>query len=150
MPAQDLNNLVGGIGNSIREALHSLDAYNLHSFMQHFDSAPGEAGQADTVQPKTIALPMPTPSGKHETRHVPVVALLNHSSLQLQEIRIKLRVTLSSQEENKPLMAEVAPLKPQAGDEDTQPNTAEIELYFKRGDPPEGVSRVLTEYHKQL
>ena len=149
MATQDLDSLLKMIGKAVREALHAVDGHSVETFMGHFEQSAGAEGGPPEVKPKMVTVPFPTADGTYQQREVPTVALLHHHALQLEELRIKFRVALSEGEENQSVQVQLAPAAPaDSGPQDQQ--FADVEMYFKRGNPPEGLARVSSEYCKSL
>lgn len=152
MAQHSLENLLAAIGQSIKWALNSTDQFALNSFMDEFDQTSNEKGEVSDVVPKMVKVPFPSSDGTWKVRDVPKAALLNHSSLQIDDLRVKMKVRITESKEGGPLQCE---LHTTNGEDDTQkagisPTMAEIEVGFKRGDPPEGLAKITTELNKSI
>jgi hypothetical protein len=150
MATHNLNDLIGIIGKSLKEALDFVDEFSLNTFMSKFEEKPGDGNGPATIVPKTVKIPFPKPDGTYESKEIPVVSLLNHSSLQIEDLRIKMKVVFSSSAEENVLKAEVGPARPDNDEDEVKPEVAEIEVNFKRGLPPEGLARIATEFQKRV
>lgn len=150
MAAHDLDALIGGIGKSIKQALATVDEYGLQTFISHFESTPGAAGEPPALAPKMVTVPLPRPDGTYQARQIPVVALLHHSWLQIDELHVRMKVSMSTSEDSPRIKAEVGAAKREGSESPVHPETAEIDVSFKRGDPPEGLARIYTEYQKAI
>ncbi len=157
MAAQNLDKLIATLSKSIRDALNAVEEQSIHTLMDHFEVVVGQNGQK-TVTPKMITMPFPMADGSFKPRDIPSVALLHHNALQMEELRIKFRVGLSDSSGTESVQVELAPSPPvrmerapsaDPGSE-TQDgsNFAEVDIFFKRGEPPEGTARVIREYNK--
>ncbi len=164
MSLHDLDDILTSIGHSIKQALDAVDQHSVTGFMNHFHSVKSADGSTQ-VKPKTVTVPLPKPDGTYAHREVPTASLVHHHSLQLDEMRLKFRVSLSHQEGSKTLKAEIksAGLPAQSSQDQNGHKTessptptnsdselAVIELHFKRGQAPEGVSRLVDQYHKNV
>lgn len=160
MAQQDLEDLIATLGKALKESLNAVEEQSINTFMDHFETATDENGK-QTVRPKMITMPFPTASGEYVTREVPKVALLHHNSLLIEELRIRFRVSLSQEDGGAAsLQAELAPgasisvaatpgEEPPPGPSHAS-NFAEVDIFFKRGEPPEGTARAIREFNKAV
>jgi hypothetical protein len=78
---------------------------------------------------------------------IPLVTLLKHDALHLEEVRLKMAFRASWNEESNAFALDL--VIPAAG-EAAEGSAQEIQLLFKRGDPPEGIVRVNNELTKVI
>lgn len=117
---------------------------------------------ADALAPVTrkVVIPYPDDTGVMKTIDVPLVALVHHNTFNLDEVKLKMRVTTSVDRPGGQLKVSLQPLHrtqntegkndlPDASGKVEEPGQ-EIELVFKREAPPEGISRVTNEAIKLL
>lgn len=97
--------------------------------------------------PKACKVVMPTGNGD-EVVQVPLIALMHHHTLQLQETRVKLNVKTDLQNEN--LNVEIGAIPSGANGQGQDEHMHQIELVFKSTAPSEGVSRIHQEANKFL
>ena len=152
MAQHTLESLLAEIGRSIKWAVDATDHFGLQSFMDQFEETKDANGNTTGIQPKTVQIPLPKPDGTYEPREIPTAALLHHSSLQIEDVRIKLHVEITEAEEGKPLRCAMRAARgEEARDKESiSPTMAEIEVGFKRGDPAEGLARASSEFHKTI
>lgn len=158
MPQAELSDLLKGIGQAIKEAQEHIEGHSLTTFSSYFSqelsSESSIDGKEKALRPKMLKLPMPF-RGEYIEKEIPIVSMVNHDSLHLDEVRIKMQVTGSwgskSQDESRKLFVNVEPVQNECeAANGKEVNYAEIELVFKRGNSPEGVAKVLSEQNKTI
>jgi hypothetical protein len=126
-----------------------VDEHSVRSFMTYFETVPRADG-VTAPTPRMVSVPLPAADGTWRTREVPEIALMHHHALQIEEVRLKFRVTMSEGEVGQGVMVELSrPADPSAA-QAVAPGSGEVEILFRRGDPPEGIARVSGEYYKTL
>jgi len=170
MPELKLEDLFSAIGGAMYQAQQAVKENELNGYWRYFepakvsnaqvsneDNAAAENAQTDAVMPIMRQIVIPSPDGKGSLREmqVPVVSLVNHNAFNLEQVKVRMRVTASVDENSGDLMVGIGPLRRKTDDEDGSPaNSAgteqEIELVFKREEASEGIARITQEATKLL
>lgn len=157
MASHELEELLSTIGKSIRDTLKAVEEHSLTRYLEYFDSEEGSDGKLK-LQPKTVTIPVPAADGTYEPREIPIVALMHHSSLQIEELRLKFHVHMDDEDDREGkarVHARLVPLgvrssHPGAEHAEEHSSFADVEVFFKRGEPNEGVARISGSYYKIL
>jgi hypothetical protein len=176
-----MGKLLATIGQAIFEAQQSIKAYELSSYWRYFsamtpdgDSAPvrltgsGQPSMPDEATPdgsqplmpklQRIRIPYPDGNGAQNELNVPLLSLVHHSVLTLDEVKVRMKVSAFADEDSGALHVDVAPARHAPAGTSGQehvgtvpaPNEHEIELVFRRDAPSEGVARITQEITKLL
>lgn len=138
----ELQELIQAIGSSVQQAQKMIEHNAAHHFFnQYFSSEPIEDSNAEQAwHPKTENVCVTRPDGKKVNMTVPIMTLVNHNTMALDQIRIKVNVKISVDQSTGNLNADVEGVDNQEGGVKN-----EIELTFNRNIPSEGISRVNQE-----
>lgn len=143
----DLFKLLTAVGSAVKEAQLELETSHLGHYLRHFEQVEDENGPV--LKPKMVRIEVPQPGGGVKLLSVPVVALVRHHALSLEQVTVRLAVTPAIDAETGHIRAALAPqakLPTDAPDaQDAKPPRQEIELVFKRDDTPEGLARLSDE-----
>lgn len=151
----ELETLLVSIAASVQTSQDAIQYSAYQNFMKYFtvssgkdnveEKAEGNAKdgiEADDIKRPQFHIPIiqdfhiPDACG-NESVSIPAVALINHDSLILENVRIVLNVSGISDGEH--FMVSTEPMNENQGLEHHQ-----ITLDFKKKEPPEGISRILT------
>ncbi|WP_455654521.1 DUF2589 domain-containing protein [Phascolarctobacterium sp.] len=144
------------IGQAIQDAQQAIELHSYNNYWQYFSSVTptNDLPTEDIVQPtiKKILLPGSGSDGGKRELLVPVVALVNHAPMSLEEVKVKLKVKTVTPAANQ-LQLSLGALT--AADEantdtDKQDDANIIELTFKKAPPTEGIARITQEAVKIL
>ena len=127
----ELQELITGVGLSVHQAQAALEDAALRQYLDYF--LPAEEGSATGASrvPRTVLLNHP--GGQEESPlKVPLVALCNHNAMRLEQVRVRLNVTPSTEDGQ---ALKVSPTPP-------EDNGNTIELLFQCGPPCEGIARI--------
>ena len=156
-----LEALLKSIAASVQTSQDAIQFHAYQNFMKYFSASSGEdnaeenaAGSAEGVieadDSKHPQLHIPIIRNFHipdacgnDSVSIPAVALVNHDSLILENVRIVLNVSGKSDGEH--FMVSTEPMNEEQGLEHHQ-----ITLDFRKKEPPEGISRILTGYSQLL
>ncbi len=120
------------------------------------------AAKEEALEPVTrkIVIPYPDDSGVMKEIDVPLVTLVHHNTFNLDEVKLKMRVTTAVDRPDGPLKVSLQPLRrmQETDGKNDLPGSAgrveepgqEIELVFRRDAPAEGISRITNEAVKLL
>lgn len=150
----EIGKLIGNIGIAVQQAQLALEQNSEHAFLQYFDTAQispepllatalGEDMDQELPQPITEIKPKLHYFNLPQTDNtdllaVPAVTLVNHSSLALDKVKIKLNVSATIKKDLFFVNVEAAPKEDGAG----MPLVHEVEIEFKGAEPAEGISRI--------
>ncbi|MCY1013934.1 DUF2589 domain-containing protein [Nannocystis pusilla] len=161
--SSQLDELLATISGGIGDTLRAVEDHALTRYLDFFEAGPTVDGETPLV-PKTVSLPVPAADGSYQLRKIPIVALVNHNSLQIDELKLKFRLELdeaASQDGPVKILARLAPMRSYAAPASRAGRTgrarrtpadsfAEVEVHFKRGEASEGIARLAAHYHKLL
>ncbi|WP_420628425.1 DUF2589 domain-containing protein [Candidatus Leptofilum sp.] len=144
-----LDNLLAALSISIHRANEILKESSIDEFSKYFDETHDEEGQVSSYTPTSIPLKVPAGDGSHKVIDVPIVALLHHHAMALENVKVEINLkTVYWEEENEMLAVRVGPLD----QEENQPSgiSASFVLDFKLNETPEGKSRTYDNFIKHL
>jgi hypothetical protein len=145
-----IDDFVKSIGLAIRAAQDETERFSLELYKNWFIERQDEKTGEITIIPKTLKVAIPKSNGSFENVDIPIIALLNHHSLSLHETKIKISVIPRWDEEQHKFMICLGPVaKDDKNMEGTQ-DRCEIELIFKKNDNPEGISRYVDKFTKEI
>lgn len=147
----EIGNLVNEISKAIIEAQEQIEGYYRRNFNNYFETENANAKESAPSRPKMTKIQIPNAAGEYVEKNIPIVSLVNHHSLQIEEVRLKMEVTGSWDNETDKLMVTVEPIRHDLdANERKYEKYIEIDLIFKKADAPEGVQRILLEHYKIL
>lgn len=152
-----LEALLKSIAASVQTSQDAIQFNAYQNFMKYFSASSGEGNaegnaeggiEADDIKRSQLHIPIirdfHIPDAcRNNSVSVPAVALVNHDSLILENVRIVLNVSGKSDGEH--FMVSTEPMNEEQGLEHHQ-----ITLDFRKKEPPEGISRILTDYSQFL
>lgn len=127
----------------------SADMY-LQSGYQKAGNTDGKSGvsssenDGDVLVPVTYSLRITT-AGKAKELKVPATALMHHSTMQLEQVDVSLRFSVSGHTEEDGILVDVKP-KPLENSE----RISEMKLSYHRDSASEGISRVETHHYQNI
>jgi hypothetical protein len=149
MAAILFDDILTGLSQAIQKAQAAIDAQHYETFKALLSAEENteddQGNRTQAIKSRTVLLPMLKPDGTTVVRKIPLVTLLKHDSLHLDEVRIKMAFRASWNEKTNGMSLDV--VIPAEGESAEGPSQ-EIQLVFKRGDPPEGIARVNNELTK--
>lgn len=144
---KSLGKLIDGISLSMKSAQEKIEEHTLQSYRKFFTEEEGEDGIL-TMRPVMVKIPLPDKNGNYVDTDIPIVALMQHNTLNLEEVRLKMNVrTVSTSDKSDDVDVEVVSnLTSESGEKTNSSGTnCEIELLFKSCQNQEGVSRITTK-----
>lgn len=145
----ELETLLTSIATSVQMSQDAIQLNAYKNFLKFFSPEPENDGQDEKKQnptqthvPVTQYFNIPD-SPDNTSVAVPAVALVNHSSLVLDNVKVVLNV--SGVSNGQQFMVSTEPLNDTPETEHHQ-----ITLEFKQKEPSEGISRILTAYNQFL
>ncbi|MCL6591594.1 MAG: DUF2589 domain-containing protein [Firmicutes bacterium] len=144
--AQTLSDIARGIQHCVNSTMEIMEQQYLRILSRHFD---------ENSNPKLIR--MKTPNGYE--LEAPSITLLSPKEIALEEMIVEMSVRVDQIHSKKvksrgnapelsrsSFMVSLAPKQPESRPD----NVINIMMKFKAGDPPEGVSRVIEEFARQI
>lgn len=137
-----LSDLVRGMQYCVNSASEIVERQHLASMEQYFDA-----------EGRPIMYPIQLPDGG--SMKLPLFALMNHSALRLDEMKVSMAVAVSglsiknadafNGSTQEVYQVERASFRVRMGDSCKQKsgNSVQLEMTFKSGDPPEAVARIV-------
>ena len=133
-----LDEIFQGIYSSVVEAQNAIEQHYLGEITEDYFEADGT--------PKMIVVKLPGQDGQLKEVHIPAITLVPHYSLAIDEVSVKMKVKLSSGDDdkerkgNKPgiLRKIITDFSNREGGKEL----ASITVKFKGSDPPEGLARI--------
>ena len=135
--------LVEQLGRSVQEAQDHLEKHAAEVFFQCFKTVEQSSEYWEIPLTRRIGLP----SGEGEEMKVvdvPTAALLQHRSMGLDSVKVRLHLNTQMHEEHDALLVEPC----SSGSE--QNDVCEVELLFKAASPSEGIARLDLNLQKNL
>jgi hypothetical protein len=147
---QNLDYFIKSIGIAIRSAQEETERYSLEAYKNWFVEGETEDGEA-TLKPKTITVSLPKNDGTYAEKEIPIIALLNHHSLILDETRIKMSLIARWDDHEKSLVVESGPIPKEGGESDSRSlDRCEVELIFKGSSSGEGIARYVDKFIRDI
>jgi hypothetical protein len=151
MPQTNIDSIIKGIAVAIKDAQGYIENYSVKSFSNYFEEKKNKKNGKSTIRPKMVRLPIPDAKGQYTEQDIPVVTLMNHHALNLDEVKLKMQVTGSWDDKSKKMMVSVEPIRRKTdSDKGKEVTYTEIEMIFRRSDAPEGICRTLKEHYKTM
>ncbi|NJD04184.1 MAG: DUF2589 domain-containing protein [Ruminiclostridium sp.] len=136
----ELEAFIKTIGSSIQQARKAIEYNSVCSFFnQYFSSETIEDSNGEKKWvPKIENVSVSRPDGKKIKMTVPVMALVNHSTMELDQVKIKVKIKVSTDQNSEKINVDVE------GIENDQGGGAqnELEFTFNRNVASEGISRI--------
>lgn len=135
--------LVEQLGRSVQEAQDHLEKNAAEAFFRCFKTVEQSSEYWEVPLTRRVGLP----SGEGEEMRVvdvPTAALLQHRSMGLDSVKVRLHLNTQMYEENNALLVE-----PCSADSE-QADACEVELLFKAASPSEGIARLDLNLQKNL
>lgn len=142
-----LTQLLSEVALAVQQTNTNIDLYTSDLYInQGYDIVDADnINNADnTFKPKTYKIILPN---SNEEINVPKSILMNHKSIQLDEIDFKIKVALSENEINPNSNDLLVDIKSE--NENTN-FISEINLHFKSAPTPEGTARIQSKYLQDL
>ncbi len=139
-----LENMISSIGNSVQTAHNTIKMSSVAEFFEGFfnmEKTDNNSQNEAVYEPRTLKIVLPAgPDGESEkTLVVPIAALVQHSSMNIDYVKINLNVSVTDESDSS-LQVSSQPLKaPNSKD-----LSGEMEIMFKCNNSPEGIARIET------
>lgn len=142
-----LSKLMEDIGNSVQNANAAIERYAAEVYLAQGYAkmkADEQNMTGKTYEPITYKLNLTTAGGKKKIE-VPVTALMQHSSLQLEQVNVKLRFSIEEGDGEEVRVRVNAP-----GEEKDSELISELSMQFRTAPPAEGVARIENRHIQTL
>lgn len=142
-----LSKLMEDIGSAVQKANTAIEQYAAAAYLAqgYAESKERTDHTNETMyEPITYMLNIPTAGGKKKIQ-VPATALMHHSSLQLEQVDVKLRFALE-QSEGEEVLVRVK----DAGTAGEADMVSELSMQFKTAPPAEGTARIENRHIQTL
>ncbi len=137
------------IGTSINEAQQAIGQHHARAYLsEYYQSSAASADAAGPLEPKKVSISVSPPEAQGRAVSVPLLSLVNHQSLMLEQVTVKLHMRSQYNAESDEVRIEtarVAPEDPASGD---MPVPDTLELVFKAAPAGEGAARLNKEATK--
>lgn len=144
---QHLDHFIKSIGIAIRSAQEETERYSLEAYKNWFVEEEAEDGDI-RLKPKTIMVSLPKNDGTYAEKEIPIIALLNHHSLTLDETRIKMSLISRWDDHEQKLVVESGPISSEGDGKSL--DRCEVELIFKGSTSGEGVARYVDKFIRDI
>lgn len=126
----ELSELIGAVGAGVQEAQALVERTAEREYLRYFQ--PPAEGEGRALVPRTVKVTLPREDGTAAVLPVPLVALVNHAPLRLEQVRVRLNIapTLTGRG-----TVEVTAAPAEKGGHS-------LELLFQAGEPGEGAARL--------
>lgn len=140
-----LSKLIDNIGTAVQNANAMLEQRTVAAYLgQGYEGVRSKENSETEFEPVSYTINIPSPNGKKQLK-VPVTALMHHSSLQLEQVDVKLRFVIEEGKEDEII---VSP-KSSADTKDSF-SMSELSLQFKSVQLSEGTARINNHYIQNL
>lgn len=130
----ELSELIGAVGAGVQEAQALVERTAEREYLRYFQppAEEGAEGEGRALVPRTVKVTLPREDGTAAVLPVPLVALVNHAPLRLEQVRVRLNIapTLTGRG-----TVEVTAAPAEEGGHS-------LELLFQAGEPGEGAARL--------
>jgi hypothetical protein len=151
MPHTNIDSIFKGIAQAVKDAQVHIEHYSVERFSSYFEEEKQEKDGTSILRPKMVRMPMPNAKGEYIERDIPIITLMNHHALNLDEVKLKMQVSGSWDDKSNKLQVNVEPIRHKTdSDKGKEVAYTEIELVFRRADAAEGVCRTLKEHYKRM
>lgn len=147
-----IENLINAIGVAVQDSHKIIEQNYISNFFNNYFHEEESAGSGKiTFKPKTVDIILSESEDSEESKVVsaPVAALVRHTNMNLDYIKLNLNINVINENEDKNKIEVTSQNRGDSSDtENTQ--SGEIELLFKSQNAPEGVSRIETYLNGNL
>lgn len=147
-----IENLINAIGVAAQEAHKIMEQNYVSNFFNiYFHEENLEESDGCTYKPKTVDIVLSDSENSDESKVVsaPVAALVRHTNMNLDYIKLNLNINVINENEDKNKI-EVTSQNTNDRDGNDNVQSGEIEILFKSQNAPEGVSRIETYLNGSL
>ncbi|MBO5523021.1 MAG: DUF2589 domain-containing protein [Roseburia sp.] len=140
-----LSKLIDQIGTAVQNANAMLEQRAVAAYLgQGYEGVPSEEGGETEFEPVSYTINIPSSGGKKQLK-VPVTALMHHSSLQLEQVDVKLRFVVEEGEADEIIVSPKS-----SADAKDSFSMSELSLQFKSVQLSEGTARINNHYIQNL
>ena len=133
-----LDEIFQGIYSSVVEAQNAIEQHYIGEVTEDYFEADGH--------PKMIVIKLPGKDGQLRDVHIPAITLVPHYGLAISEVSVKMKVKLSSSEDDKERkgnkQGRIRKIITDFSNREGGKELATISVKFKGKDPPEGLARI--------
>lgn len=131
-----LSSLIEQIGISVQKANALIEQTSVAAYLeQGYEKSSNMEDDAVTFVPVSYTINIPSPEGKKQL-HVPVTALMHHTSLKLEQVDVNLKF-LIEEKQKEDIIVSLEPTNTFSA-----AVTSELSLQFKNTPPTEGMARI--------
>lgn len=145
-----LDTLIQGISDSITRVHERIEAHDIEMFKNYMDLKKDENGVVTEMVPKMITIALPDKDGKFVPRQIPIVALSNVSSLELDKIKVNISFNAGWDAKSEAMDVNVGNTRKKSSEKDSPGMNHEIEICYVREDTPEGLAKLTSELIKVI
>jgi len=145
-----LDSLIQGISDSITRVHERIEAHDIEMFKNYMDLKKDENGVITEMTPKMISIALPDKDGNYVPRKIPMVALSNVSSLELDKIKVNISFNAGWDAKNESMDVNVGSTRKKSNEKDISGMNHEIEICYIREDTPEGLAKLTNEMIKVI
>lgn len=140
-----LSKLIDHIGTAVQNANAMLEQRAVAAYLgQGYEGGPSEEDGETEFEPVSYTINIPSSGGKKQLK-VPVTALMHHSSLQLEQVDVKLRFVVEEGEADELIVSPKS-----SADAKDSFSMSELSLQFKSVQLSEGTARINNHYIQNL
>jgi hypothetical protein len=123
-----LESVFNALYDAVVSAQRAVELQHLNAINEYYFDKDGN--------PKTIALNLPSESGKMQLQDIPLLTLTRNDSLAIDTVKVKMSVELGDDEEDDGILSSLTRRH------DKRSSMAEMTIKFKGTAPPEGLARI--------
>lgn len=143
--------LIKSLGLAIQEAQHEINKYDLIKYSEYFTEQQVKEKDKMVLLPRCVSFPLPNST---ESIDIPIITLVNHNSLGLEEVEVKMEVNTAWNKDTQQVEIDVSPIQSDVKDSDyngvNPHNKTNINLKFKARPSAEGISKHVEVYYQEF
>lgn len=130
----ELSQLIEAVGVAVQQAQSGVERTAVEEYLRYFRDPEGkeQSGQGKLLFPQTVEVALPGEDGTLTPVSVPVVALVNHDPMRLEQVRVRLNIA--------PVLDGTGELQVSAAP--AQESGHSLELLFQAGEAGEAAARI--------
>ena len=93
-----MDDLISAVGSCVQRAQAAIEQAAVDQYMEYFEQPVLSRGMPDEdepdgmLKPRTLDVALPGEEGEDRTVQVPLVALVNHNTLRLDQVKVKMNI----------------------------------------------------------
>ncbi|MDX2362462.1 MAG: DUF2589 domain-containing protein [Crocinitomicaceae bacterium] len=145
-----LDDLITSVSDSITKVHERIEAHDIEMFKNYMDLTKNEEGVVTEMKPHMVKIALPNKDGEFVPREIPIIALANVSSLELDKVKVKISFNAGWGSDDGGMDVNVGSTKKREGRDGSAGMRNEIEICYMRDETPEGLAKITNEFTKVI